>query len=49
MERNNLKVEIKQIKKALLELVILKYKYNKLNTKFKDLKESKIAKLDAIN
>jgi len=25
----------------------LKRKYNKLNTKFKDLKESKVAKLDA--
>ena len=27
----------------------LKYKYNQLNTKFKDLKESKAAELDTIN
>ena len=33
----------------LLELVTLKYKYNQLNTKFKNLKDSKAAKLDAIN
>ena len=33
----------------LLELVILKRKYNQLNTKFKDLKDFKVAKLDAIN
>ena len=31
----------------LLELVTLKHKYNQLNTKFKDLKESKAAKIDA--
>ncbi len=28
---------------------MLKRKYNQLNTKFKDLKESKVAELDAIN
>jgi len=26
---------------------MLKHKYNQLNTKFKDLKESKVAKIDA--
>jgi hypothetical protein len=33
----------------LLELVTLKRKYNQFNTKFKDLKDFKVAKLDAIN
>jgi hypothetical protein len=28
---------------------MLKYKYNQLNTKFKDLKEFKVIKLDTIN
>ena len=30
-----------------LELVILKRKYNQLDAEFKDLKESKAAKIDA--
>ena len=33
----------------LPELVTLKRKYNQLDTKFKDLKDAKIAKLDAVN
>ena len=33
----------------LPELVMLKRKYNQLNTKFKDLKDSKTAKLDTVN
>ena len=33
----------------LPKLVMLKYKYNQLDTKFKDLKDSKIAKLNIIN
>ena len=48
-ERNKLKIEIKRIKKAPLKLVILKRKYNQLNTKFKNLKESKVAELDVVN
>ena len=48
-ERDKLKAEIKQIKEAPPELVTLKHKYGQLNTKFKDLKESKTAELDAVN
>ena len=33
----------------LPKLIILKYKYNQLDTKFKDLKDFKIAKLDTVN
>ena len=33
----------------LPELVTPKCKYNQLNIKFKDLKDFKVAKLDAIN
>ena len=33
----------------LLKLVTLKCKYDQLNTKFKDLKDFKAAKLDTIN
>ena len=48
-ERDKLKAEIKRIKKAPPELVTLKRKHDQLDTKFKDLKESKAVELDAVN
>ena len=48
-ERDKFKAEIIRIKKMPPELVTLKRKYDKLNTEFKDLKESKVAELDAVN
>ena len=48
-ERDKLKAEIKRIKKAPPELATLKRKYEQLDTKFRDLKESKAAELSAVN